>query len=105
MSQNSSDDDQPKINTAKVTVKSPLQKMVHQLKALDSVLNTESQVIPKDMVRGLLQSVQKFAEELEHERKRAELSLIDDVISLDGIKFQRGIIYVIRKLQRDWVKE
>jgi len=89
----------------KVTVKSPLQKMVHQLKALDSVLNTESQVIPKSMVADLLDAVQKFALELEHERNRAEVALIEECLNMDAVRFQRGIIYVIRRLQRDWIKK
>jgi len=93
------------MSTIKVTVKPPLQKMVHQLKALDSVLNTESQVIPKKMVADLLDAVQKFAQELEHERRRAELEIVDNCMNMDGVKFQRGIIYTVRRLQRDWIKE
>jgi len=93
------------MSETKVTVKSPLQKMVHQLKALDSVLNTESQVIPKKMVADLLSAVQRFAEELEYERRRAELKIIEECTNMDAVKFQRGIIYTVRRLQRDWIKE
>ena len=89
----------------KIEIKSPLVKIVHQLKALDSVLNTESQVIPKKMVADLLEAVKKFAQELEHERRKAEVTIIQECVGMEAIKFQRGVIYAIRRLQRDWVKE
>ncbi len=78
-------------------IKSPLEKIINELHKIGSIGDLDLTVV--------IRMVQKFAEELEHEREAAKDSLVSGAVNMEGVGFQRGRIYQIKKLQRDFEVE
>ncbi len=78
-------------------VKAPLEKIIEKLKAIEEIGDLDM----KEPI-GL---VQKFAQELEHEKANAILQIINNCHTMDRISFYRGKLEAFKKLQRDYEKE
>lgn len=93
------------MSETKIRIKGPLEKIVFQIKGLGDIMNKETQTIQIKMVEDILHSVQRFALEIEHEKINAERQIVNDCVNMDAIKFQRGIIHAMKRLQRDWLHD
>ena len=82
-----------------------MEKIINKIKGLDSILNDETQKVPKNVLTEILDAVRKFAIELEHEKAHAIIQLINESPNMEAIKFQRGRIYQIKRLQRDYLRD
>ena len=88
-----------------VRQKSPLEKIIHRLEGLDSILNDETQKVPKSVVAEIVVMVARFKTELEHEKAHAIVQILTNCTNMEGISFQKGRIYQLKKLQRDFDRE
>jgi len=87
-----------------VHIKSPLEKIIEKLKELDNAIK-KSETYPTDSAEVIIRLVQKVAEELEKERGHAVLQMVNSVTRMEDLQFQRGRLYQIKRLQRDFSRE
>jgi len=77
-------------------IKSPMEKIIMKLIQIEKIGDLD--------LREPIRMVQKFAEELEHE-KASCISNILIATRWDQVKFEQGRMYQIKRLQRDFQRE
>ncbi len=77
-------------------VKAPLEKILELLKKMPEQQGAGSEIVE------VIRLVQKFMQELEHEKANALYQLIRMASNMEGIKFHRGRLALIKTLQRDF---
>jgi len=83
-------------------VKSPLEKIIVKLKEIETPEEREG-VVSK--LNEVIRMIQKFAEEIEHERANAVVEMVSNVKRMEDLQFQRGRLYQLKRLQRDFERE
>ena len=84
-----------------VRMKSPLEKIIEKLKELDNAIKKD-ETYPTNSAEVIITMVQKFSQELEHERNDVIMKMIGEVHRMEALEFQRGRLYEIKRLQRDF---
>lgn len=79
-----------------IRMKSPLEKIIELLKKMPEEQGAGSEIIE------VIRLVQKFSQELEHERNDVIMKMIGEVHRMEDLEFQRGRLYEIKRLQRDF---
>jgi len=89
--------DRPPVVEILPKVRGPLERVIGKLKTLDGVGDAE-----KKTIEDIIRLVQKFMQELEHEKAAALFQLISMATNMESVKFHRGKLAIIKTLQRDF---